>query len=61
MCGYLQQLFELTRKLNQKITEADIIKIGCRCCGKLEVCPGVGVDEYRARNLVNLTADAPKS
>lgn len=48
-CEHLQQLYQLCRDNELKISSSDVIRIACKECEEIEVCPSILTDEYEAR------------
>ncbi len=45
-CQHQAQLYQLLEKTGVKLASSDVIRITCRQCGEIEVCPSVMLDEY---------------
>ncbi len=45
-CQHQTQLYQLLEKTGVKLASSDVIRITCRQCGEIEVCPSVMLDEY---------------
>jgi hypothetical protein len=48
-CQHLRQLYQLCQDNHLKISSSDVIRIVCRECEEVEVCPSMMTDEYEAR------------
>ena len=48
-CQHLRKLYQLCQEHDLKITSSDIVRITCRECEEIEVCPTTLTDEYDAR------------
>jgi hypothetical protein len=45
-CVHLNQLYQLCRDSNVKLSSTDLIHIVCKQCEREEVCPSVLFEEY---------------
>jgi hypothetical protein len=50
-CQHLKQLYQLCQDNQLKISSSDVIRIVCRECEEIEVCPSMLTDEYEAREV----------
>jgi len=48
-CQHLRQLYQLCQENSLTISSSDVIRIACRECEEIEVCPSMLTDEYEAR------------
>lgn len=45
-CIHLKKLYQLCEQTGLKLSSSDLIRISCRECGEVEVCPSVLLDEF---------------
>ena len=48
-CEHLRKLYQLCQSQELKISSADVVRIVCKQCQEVEVCPSMMTDEYNAR------------
>ena len=48
-CEHLRQLYQLCQNHHLTISSSDVIRITCKECQEIEVCPAMLTDEYEAR------------
>jgi hypothetical protein len=48
-CEHLRQLYQLCQDHELKISSSDVVRIKCKECEQIEVCPAMLTDEYEAR------------
>ena len=48
-CKHLRKLYQLCQEHDLKIASSDIVRITCKECEEVEVCPSTLMDEYDAR------------
>ena len=48
-CEHLRKLYQLCQDHELKISSSDVVRITCRQCAEVEVCPDMLSDEYEAR------------
>lgn len=48
-CQHLRKLYQLCRENNLSISSSDVVRITCRECDEIEVCPSMLSQEYEAR------------
>lgn len=49
-CVHLQQLYQLCRDSQVKLSSADLIHVVCRQCNQEEVCPSLLFEQYEEMN-----------
>lgn len=49
-CVHLQQLVQLCKTSQLKLSSSDLIHIVCKQCNQDEVCPSMLVEEYESRH-----------
>lgn len=49
-CVHLQQLYQLCRDSQVKLSSAELIHIVCRQCNQEEVCPSLLFEQYEEMN-----------
>ena len=49
ICQKLRQLCELTTKFNPLVNRAELVRLACQACQRLDVCPALSGDEFDAR------------
>lgn len=55
-CVHLQQLYQLCRDSQVRLSSAELIHIVCRQCNQEEVCPSLLFEQYE-----EMQADKPES
>lgn len=50
-CKHLQELYQLCRQYNLKLTGPELVRIVCPTCGVDEICPNVLMEEYDRRHV----------
>ncbi len=48
-CEHLRQLYKLCQTQNLRISSSDVVRIACKECNEVDVCPSILSDEYEAR------------
>ncbi len=59
-CVHLNQLYQLCRDSNVKLSSTDLIHIVCKQCEKEEVCPSVLFEEYETNSARSQEPDQVK-
>ncbi len=49
ICQKLRQLCELTTKYNPLVNRAELVRLACQACQRLDVCPALSGDEFDSR------------
>ena len=57
-CEHLRKLYQLCQDHELKLGGSDVIRITCRQCSEVEVCPEMLTDEYDARQREPVDAEA---
>ena len=53
-CIHLQKLYKLCQEQDLKLGGSDLIRVVCRQCGQQEVCPSTLMDEYDAKQSLQV-------
>ena len=49
-CNHLQELFQLCKDSELRISSADLVHVICKQCQQEEVCPMLLLEQYEARH-----------
>ncbi len=45
-CIHLQKLYRLCQEHDIKVSSSDVVRVACKQCQQIDVCPAVLTDEY---------------
>ena len=48
-CEHLRKLYQLCQDHDLKISSTDVVRVMCKECEEIEVCPAMLTDEYEGR------------